>query len=378
MTHLSIKNLEKSYGSFKALKGVSLEIQSGEFVVLVGPSGCGKSTLLRSIAGLEGVTSGSIHSNETDITHAQPDKRGVAMVFQNYALYPHMSVAENMGFALRTAGLPKDQVTAAVNKAAETLRISQHLHKKPKQLSGGQKQRVAIGRAITRSPDVFLFDEPLSNLDAELRTQMRIELGKLHDELKATMIYVTHDQVEAMTMADRIVVIDGGQIKQSGAPLELYNAPTSRLVAGFLGAPKMNFFDLEVVDAHSGHVTVKGPVFPDGTTLKLKEGVSEPLKGAKVTAGIRPEAVQISDGGLKATVAVQESLGRDTLIFASAPHALTNGSDSAEGYWAIHLAQQNTLEVGREISLKIDPTFVHLFDEDGDVLLNGSAVGAAV
>ena len=259
MPSLVLDNVVKDYGAYRAIKGVSLAVEEGEFLVMVGPSGCGKSTLLRAIAGLEPITSGRITINGRDVTREEPANRGVAMVFQNYALYPHMTVRQNMGFALKVAGRPRAEIDAAVARAAAILRIGEHLDKRPKQLSGGQKQRVAIGRAITRAPEVFLFDEPLSNLDAALRSQMRVELGRLHAELDATMVYVTHDQTEAMTMADRIVVLNGGLIEQIGSPLELYNRPANRFVAGFLGSPRMNFIAARAGAASGRTVTVEVP-----------------------------------------------------------------------------------------------------------------------
>ena len=237
-----LKDIRKSFGAVDVIKGVNLTIEPGEFCVFVGPSGCGKSTLLRLISGLEEVTSGTIHIAGKDVTDAEPSARGIAMVFQNYALYPHLSVRDNIGFGLSLAKLPKPQIKAKVEAAAAALKLTDYLDRKPKALSGGQRQRVAIGRAIVRDPKVFLFDEPLSNLDAALRAEMRIELSDLHRKLGATMIYVTHDQVEAMTMADKIVVLNGGKIEQVGAPMELYDAPVSPFVAGFIGSPKMNLY----------------------------------------------------------------------------------------------------------------------------------------
>ena len=259
MPSLVLDNVVKDYGAYRAIKGVSLAVEEGEFLVMVGPSGCGKSTLLRAIAGLEPISSGRVTINGRDVTREEPANRGVAMVFQNYALYPHMTVRQNMGFALKVAGRPRAEIDAAVARAAAILRIGEHLDKRPKQLSGGQKQRVAIGRAITRAPEVFLFDEPLSNLDAALRSQMRVELGRLHAELDATMVYVTHDQTEAMTMADRIVVLNGGLIEQIGSPLELYNRPANRFVAGFLGSPRMNFIAARAGAASGRTVAVEVP-----------------------------------------------------------------------------------------------------------------------
>ena len=256
MSSVEILNVQKHYTSFHALKNINLTIEKGEFIVMVGPSGCGKSTLLKTIAGLETISSGKLIINGRDVTKEEPGDRGIAMVFQSYALYPHMTVAENMGFGLRMAKRPKAEIDAAVKRAAAILRIDEQLDKLPKQLSGGQRQRVAIGRAITRSPEVFLFDEPLSNLDAALRTQMRVELSTLHAELGSTMIYVTHDQVEAMTMASRIVVLNKGEIEQVGSPLELYANPKNHFVAGFLGAPRVNFFEGKVIRTEQGTAAV--------------------------------------------------------------------------------------------------------------------------
>ncbi len=267
MASVEIQNVDKHYGGFHALRDISLTIEEGEFIVMVGPSGCGKSTLLKTIAGLETVTSGQLRIKDRDVTHLEPGDRGIAMVFQSYALYPHMTVEENMGFGLRMAKRPKEEIDAAVARAAQILRLEEQLQKYPKQLSGGQRQRVAIGRAITRSPDVFLFDEPLSNLDAALRTQMRVELSTLHDRLGSTMIYVTHDQVEAMTMASRIVVLNGGRIEQIGAPLVLYTNPINLFVAGFLGAPRMNFVAGKVTSTNGRSASVTC-----GDSLKINFG----------------------------------------------------------------------------------------------------------
>ncbi|MGO6900830.1 ABC transporter ATP-binding protein, partial [Rhizobium ruizarguesonis] len=242
MAELTLKQVRKSFGALEVIKGIDLEVASGEFVVFVGPSGCGKSTLLRIIAGLEETTSGALTIGGKDVTYAEPSERGIAMVFQSYALYPHMTVAENIGFGLSLARRPKAEIAAKVAATAETLQLTQLLERKPKALSGGQRQRVTIGRAIIRDPKVFLFDEPLSNLDASLRAQMRLEIADLHARLKSTMIYVTHDQVEAMTMADKIVVLKGGAVEQIGSPMELYRNPATPFVAGFIGSPKMNLY----------------------------------------------------------------------------------------------------------------------------------------
>ena len=241
MTGVTLKNVVKKYGQTQVIHGVDLTIEDGEFCVFVGPSGCGKSTLLRMVAGLEETTSGQINIGARDVTHTDPAERGVAMVFQTYALYPHMTVEENMGFGLKMNGVPKAEIDQKVGKASEILQLGDYLSRKPAALSGGQRQRVAIGRAIVRGPEVFLFDEPLSNLDAELRVDMRVEIARLHDELDATMIYVTHDQVEAMTLADKIVVLRAGHIEQVGAPMHLFEDPDNKFVAGFIGSPSMNF-----------------------------------------------------------------------------------------------------------------------------------------
>jgi len=323
---------------------------------------------LRAIAGLESITSGMVRIGGRDITKDEPADRGVAMVFQNYALYPHMSVRENMGFALKIAGRPKAEIDAAVQRAADILRIKGHLDKKPKQLSGGQKQRVAIGRAITRSPDVFLFDEPLSNLDAALRSQMRVELGRLHAELKATMVYVTHDQTEAMTMADRIVVLNDGCIEQIGSPLELYNRPANRFVAGFLGSPRMNFVAAIVTAVSGRDISVSVADVPP-LALKIADGAEVPQAGDPVTVGIRPEG--FSNGGdwtFPARVAVFESLGRETMLYADAGAFRTYESESQEGYFAVHRSSQVVVEPGAPINLSISRDAIYLFDRNGRIL----------
>ena len=365
MAELEIRNLVKDYGAYKAIKDVSFGVKSGEFVVMVGPSGCGKSTLLRSIAGLETVTSGAIFINGRDITQDEPSDRGVAMVFQNYALYPHMTVRQNMGFALRIAGRPQSDIDAAVNRAAAILRIEAQLEKKPKALSGGQKQRVAIGRAITRAPDVFLFDEPLSNLDAALRSQMRVELGRLHSELGATMVYVTHDQTEAMTMASRIVVLNEGVIEQVGPPLALYNHPVNRFVAGFLGSPRMNFVQAQVAALTATGVTLTAKGL-DGT---LAIPVTEPgiKQGDAVTVGIRPEAFRDdpTDGWiLDGTISVIESLGRETLLYLDGGNLRASDSESHEGYFAVHRTRQITARHGDPLRVGINSNAVYLFDKN--------------
>ena len=377
MPSLEIENIVKDYGAFRAIKGVSFAVEPGEFVVMVGPSGCGKSTLLRAIAGLEGISSGSVRINGRDITRHEPADRGVAMVFQNYALYPHMSVRENMGFALKIAGRPRAEIESAVQRAAAILRITEHLDKKPKQLSGGQKQRVAIGRAITRSPDVFLFDEPLSNLDAALRSQMRVELGRLHAELKATMVYVTHDQTEAMTMASRIVVLNDGKVEQIGSPLELYNRPANRFVAGFLGSPRMNFIAAKVAAVSGRTVSVAAPGLAP-MALEIVTGAAVPQAGDTVTVGIRPEG--FADSGewtIPARVAVIESLGRETLLYADAGALRACDSESQEGFFAVHRSSQIVAAPDDPVTLSISRDAVYLFDRDGHTLRYPAAGNAA-
>lgn len=313
MASVELQNIHKSYGNVEIIKSVNLQVQEGEFIVLVGPSGCGKSTLLRSIAGLEPITSGKLMIDGHDLTHADPVARGVAMVFQSYALYPHMTVAQNIGFGLKIAGERKDAIDARVREVADILHLGALLERKPKALSGGQRQRVAIGRALARKPRIFLFDEPLSNLDASLRAEMRVELAKLHQDLGNTMIYVTHDQVEAMTLATRMVVMQGGVVEQVGTPLELFNKPATRFVAGFLGQPPMNFIRVE-----------SSACSPAGSDLLLAGGYRLTLdarvnpRGTQVhEIGVRPEDFQLSSDAhaLAFVVEVIEQLGSDTIVY---------------------------------------------------------------
>ena len=301
MSGVILAELTKKYGNLEVIHGVDLTIEDGEFCVFVGPSGCGKSTLLRMIAGLEETTSGSISIGQLDVTKKEPADRGVAMVFQSYALYPHMTVAENMGFGLKMTGHPKSEIRTKVEEASRILHLDDYLNRKPKALSGGQRQRVAIGRAIVRGPDVFLFDEPLSNLDAELRVDMRVEIARLHKKIGATMIYVTHDQVEAMTLADRIVVLRDGHIEQVGAPMDIYHNPENKFVAGFIGSPAMNFFEGYI---SSGKICI--PAFKD---MLVEAKIKLPSEGTKITVGIRPQNFIMDKNGTDFTIEVHERLG---------------------------------------------------------------------
>lgn len=366
MSSVELVNIEKHYGGFHALKDINLQIEEGEFVVMVGPSGCGKSTLLKTIAGLETISSGQMLIKGRDVTKLEPGDRGIAMVFQSYALYPHMTVAENMGFGLRMARRPKSEIDDAVARAARILRLEEQLEKKPKHLSGGQRQRVAIGRAITRSPDVFLFDEPLSNLDAALRTQMRVELSTLHAQLGSTMVYVTHDQVEAMTLASRIVVLNKGRVEQVGAPLDLYTNPSNVFVAGFLGAPRMNFVDgrVTVAEGLSAKVVCAGGLSVDFDAL-----VAPALIGDMVTVGVRPERLKIGAQSqavaFPARVRLTEYLGRETIVYADAGDLVTTGSDSGTGVFTVQMDDVKPFAVGSEVEIGFDPSDVYLFAADG-------------
>ncbi|AFL50851.1 lactose/L-arabinose transport system ATP-binding protein [Sinorhizobium fredii] len=353
MSELQLSDVRKSYGGFEVIKGVDLEIKSGEFVVFVGPSGCGKSTLLRMIAGLEEITSGDLTIDDVLMNDIDPSKRGIAMVFQSYALYPHMTVRENMGFALRFAGVRKAEIEKRVSEAANILELGPLLDRKPKQLSGGQRQRVAIGRAIVRHPKIFLFDEPLSNLDAELRVHMRIEIARLHKQLAATIIYVTHDQVEAMTLADKIVVMRGGVVEQVGSPLDLYDDPANLFVAGFIGSPKMNFLK-GVIDSEGGETHAR---LPDYADAKIPVGLKGMATGTPVTVGIRPEHFkEHGSASLELTIDMLEHLGGET--FAYARHG--NGE-----LVIIETKNGRGLKSGDRISARFDPGCALVFDGDG-------------
>ena len=347
MANVSIRNVRKAFGSTEVLHGVSVEIDDGEFVILVGPSGCGKSTLLRMIAGLENISSGEIAIGDRVVNNVAPKERDIAMVFQNYALYPHMTVADNMGFSLKLRGASAEEIASGVKRAAEILALTPLLERYPRQLSGGQRQRVAMGRAIVRDPQVFLFDEPLSNLDAKLRVHMRAEIKALHQQLKTTSVYVTHDQVEAMTMADRIVVMHDGYVQQVGHPLELYDRPVNTFVAGFIGSPGMNFLPAKF--AKSGKADA---VLVDGQKLRLPDGL--PLSdGAALTIGLRPEHIKlVDDGALKAEVEVVEPLGLSTQFYVRL----------ANQQICVFVMGRSDVRPGDTVRLAADPAALHLFD----------------
>lgn len=367
MSAVQVQQIRKTFSGTEVLKSVDISVNDREFMVFVGPSGCGKSTLLRTIAGLERSDSGQILIGAEDVTELEPSQRGVAMVFQSYALYPHMSVYENIAFGLRMIKLPEAQIKERVQRAAQILQIEQLLDRKPRALSGGQRQRVAIGRSIVREPKVFLFDEPLSNLDAALRVQMRLELIKLHKQLNATMIYVTHDQTEAMTMADRIVVLNGGKVEQIGSPLELYRTPVNRFVAGFIGSPKMNFLDVKVQRADTAGVTVG---LPGGAAIALPFLPDGVKAGDALTLGIRPEhlsetAASDLQGKLSGKVMVVEHLGGETLLHVNLDDGvLIQVKGSGE----------STTSDGQSVDASFALRHVHLFRENGEALARLRAV----
>lgn len=346
MASVTIDTVTKSFGALQVMHGVSLDIKDGEFVILVGPSGCGKSTLLRMVAGLEEISSGTVSIGGGIVNDVRPKDRNIAMVFQSYALYPHKSVAQNMGFALKLAGRPQKEIEDRVRSAAEILDLVQYLDRLPKQLSGGQRQRVAMGRAIVRSPEVFLFDEPLSNLDAKLRVQMRTEIKALHQRLKTTTIYVTHDQVEAMTMADRIVIMNAGRVEQVGPPLDLYDNPRSLFVAGFLGSPSMNFMNGKV---EGNTLCTNG-----GLIFDLPAELARSASGRAVVAGIRPEHVELVQGGdgIDATVIVDEPTGAETQV------ALRVGREEFLATFRDRLP----VKAGDRLKIHLPPGRLYLFD----------------
>ncbi|KFC71043.1 Maltose/maltodextrin transport ATP-binding protein MalK [Devosia sp. LC5] len=361
MSSLKLRAVRKSYGNVEVIKGVNLDIKDKEFVVFVGPSGCGKSTLLRMIAGLEPITGGDLEIGGQRMNDVDPSKRGIAMVFQSYALYPHMTVRENMGFALRFARVPKEQIAKQVNAAARILALDPLLDRYPKELSGGQRQRVAIGRAIVRQPEVFLFDEPLSNLDAELRVHMRIEIARLHKELQTTIIYVTHDQVEAMTLAQTIVVLRDGIIEQVGRPLDLYDDPANQFVAGFIGSPKMNFMATSVVASGKGSVTLE-LTHQGKTAITLPLTGPLPAIGDKVTLGVRPEHFELAGSGIAdiaLDIDVAEHLGATSYIYAN----------TASGEQIIVEREESRHELEQSgLSVAIPATKAYLFDAAGQRL----------
>jgi multiple sugar transport system ATP-binding protein len=354
MASVGIRDVKKAFGSTPVIHGVDITINDGEFVVLVGPSGCGKSTLLRMIAGLENITGGEIRIGERVVNNVPPKERDIAMVFQNYALYPHMTVAANMAFSLKLRGAPKSEMDERVEKAASILGLKPLLERYPRQLSGGQRQRVAMGRAIVRDPQVFLFDEPLSNLDAKLRVAMRTEIKELHQRLKTTTVYVTHDQIEAMTMADKIVVMHDGIVEQIGTPLDLYDKPGNQFVAGFIGSPAMNF--LKGTVKANGSASFHGP---NGVKLPLASAPAG-SDGRPVVYGIRPEHFTLADDGADAEIVVVEPTGSETQVFAKL------GGEEVVAVFR----ERHKFEPGDKVRLKPDPALVHLFDEATGKRLN--------
>ncbi|KQW18462.1 sugar ABC transporter ATP-binding protein [Afipia sp. Root123D2] len=355
MASVQIHDVRKSFGGFEVLHGVTIPIEDGAFVVLVGPSGCGKSTLLRMLAGLENITSGTISIGDRVVNDVQPKERDIAMVFQNYALYPHMTVGQNMGFSLKLRDVQQDEINKLVNRAADILGLKELLDRFPRQLSGGQRQRVAMGRAIVRDPQVFLFDEPLSNLDAKLRVAMRTEIKELHQRLKTTTVYVTHDQIEAMTMADKIVVMHDGIVEQMGSPLELYDHPDNRFVAGFIGSPAMNFLDGKLTGGDRPCVeTANGSRLP---LIASRVG----LEGKPVVYGIRPEHLEFADDGVEAEVVVVEPTGSETQIVARI------GTQDI----IVVIRDRRPVKPGDKIKLRPVAASAHVFDkETGKRLIN--------
>ncbi len=352
---INLKNVRKFYGSLEVIKGVDITVNDGEFAVFVGPSGCGKSTLLRMIAGLEGIDDGDLILNGQRINDVPPDKRGIAMVFQSYALYPHMTVAENIGFSLSLKKVPEAEIRKQVEGVAEILQLTDYLNRRPAALSGGQRQRVAIGRAIIKKPSLILFDEPLSNLDSALRVQMRAELQRLHRELKATVVYVTHDQVEAMTMADRIVVLNKGTVAQQGAPMDLYHKPENEFVATFIGSPKMNVIPMTAT-RQGGNLRLESAI---GLAMDMSGAADIPQ--GEVRLGVRPEHLKIAadgQGNFNAEVGIVERLGVETYITVGTtkdPIVIRSDGDVA-------------VRPGDRVSLSADPAACHLFDASGRVI----------
>ena len=356
MAEVRLRQVVKRFGPLEIIHGVDLDVEDKEFVVFVGPSGCGKSTLLRLVAGLEDLTGGDVFIGGDKVNDLPPAKRGVAMVFQSYALYPHMTVFENMAFGLKLAKTPKPEIKRRVHDAAEILQITELLDRKPKEMSGGQRQRVAIGRAIVREPSVFLFDEPLSNLDAKLRVQMRIELTKLHSDLDATMIYVTHDQVEAMTLADKIVVLRDGYVEQVGSPLQLYRSPNNLFVAGFIGSPSMNFLESTVKGLKNGTAEI---ALPGGGSIKVECETGGLNTGDKVTFGTRPEHLSEAgsgDGQIPGDVFVVEQLGGESHLYVRIEN---------KDMVVVKAHGESKARPGDQIKIGLPAHSVHLFNEDG-------------
>jgi sn-glycerol 3-phosphate transport system ATP-binding protein len=353
MADVSLKDIYKSFGKNEVIHGISCDINDGEFIVILGPSGCGKSTVLRMIAGLEVITKGEIAIDGNVVNQLEPAERDIAMVFQNYALYPHMTVFKNMAYGLKIRRMPKDEIEKRVQRAAEILELTEFLNRKPRQLSGGQRQRVAMGRCIVREPKVFLFDEPLSNLDAKLRVQMRLEIRKLHEDLNITSIYVTHDQVEAMTLGDRLIVMDNGYAAQIGSPLDVYERPATLFVGGFIGSPAMNFLDVHV-SSDGGSVEIPGNV-----KLPLENGSIPEYAGKDVTLGIRPEHFKLAEekeGMMHLSVDHVEQLGADTLVhghFGEDKNSLT-----------IRLSDIKQFEKHTILPLTVPPVKLHLYDKE--------------
>jgi multiple sugar transport system ATP-binding protein len=353
MANLSLRKVKKSYGDTPVIKGVDIEINDGEFVVFVGPSGCGKSTLLRMIAGLEDITDGELEIGGHVVNELEPKDRKIAMVFQSYAIFPHMTVRENMAFGLTIAKASQEEKDSKVNEAARILKMEHLLDRRPSQLSGGQRQRVAIGRAIVRQPSVFLFDEPLSNLDAALRMDMRMEISKLHKQLDATMIYVTHDQVEAMTLADKIVVLKDGEVQQIGAPMDLYHNPVNKFVAGFLGSPSMNFIEVRVNAVREGEVEVQSNSLDP---IWIPSTIDAPTIGEQLSLGLRPQYLTLCtdthEGKLHGKVVITERLGTETVVDLSLKD---------ESRIIASVAEDAIFAEDQEVSLTFDPTQAHLF-----------------
>jgi len=366
MAQLRIESAVKSYGSVQVLHGIDLEVASGTFSVFVGPSGCGKSTLLRIVAGLEDITAGHILIDNRVVNDLPPHRRDIAMVFQNYALYPHMTVYDNIAYSMKTARMPKSEIDRRVRQAATTLRIEPYLERRPSALSGGQRQRVAIGRAITRNPKVFLLDEPLSNLDAELRVSMRLEIARLHREIGTTMVLVTHDQVEAMTLADQIVVMNDGRIEQIGTPEDVYRRPTTQFVAGFMGSPRMNFVPGRVVAQGENHaVQLRSGAMVETVNGSLLSAVG----GQKLTLGIRPEAVRVVESNVTETIATRvmhhEYMGGANYIYLDAREFGPHGG----GHVVAVVPPDKRPRPGEVVRIAFDPSGLHVFDETGRALV---------